>query len=100
MKALLASLAAVLGATSLTRAVPLTSSCYCLPQDDCWPSLTQWDDFNATVNGRLIATVPVASVCHEPTYDEAACGALRANWSEPDVQYVVSHSSLFYSAIE
>jgi hypothetical protein len=79
-----------MGAASLAGAAPLSDSCYCLPQDDCWPSLVEWQGFNATVNGRLIATVPVGSVCHDPTYDEEACGALRANWTEPDVQYVVT----------
>jgi hypothetical protein len=90
--------AALFGATVLGGAnaasIGADSGCYCLPEDDCWPSPAQWDALNTTVYGRLIATVPVGSVCHDPMYNEAACEALMANWTEPDVQYVVSLSSL------
>jgi hypothetical protein len=67
-------------------------SCYCLPEDACWPSSTEWDSLNTTVNGRLVATKPLGSVCHDPSYDEAACEALKAAWRLPDVQYVPESS--------
>lgn len=65
--------------------VPATSnsSCRWIPGDETWPSSTDWEALNATVGGRLIATIPLASVCHaEPyaNYDEAACSALRQEW--------------------
>lgn len=63
--------------------------CRCLPGDDCWPSLEKWDAFNKTVGGRLVATVPIGAVCHDPWFDEAKCEALKNRWSEPDVQYVL-----------
>ncbi|KAK6087223.1 FAD binding domain-containing protein [Seiridium cupressi] len=71
-------------ASAAYTAKNVTSDCYCLPQDACWPSIAESDALNTTVNGRLIATVPIGSVCHEPTYDEAACVALRAEWNEPE----------------
>ncbi|KAJ5136424.1 FAD binding domain protein [Penicillium atrosanguineum] len=39
-------------------------SCRCFPNEPCWPSLQQWSDFNATLGGKLISTVPIGSVCH------------------------------------
>ncbi|KAF4334579.1 isoamyl alcohol oxidase [Fusarium beomiforme] len=35
------------------------------PTDDCWPSLSKWQDFNSTVDGHLIANEPLA----KPYYD-------------------------------
>ncbi|KAH9894563.1 FAD binding domain-containing protein [Xylariomycetidae sp. FL2044] len=69
-----------------------TSECYCLPLDQCWPDESTWDAFNATIDGRLIKTVPIGSVCHDPTYDEAACQALRAAWRTPMPHYESSSS--------
>lgn len=58
-------------------------SCRSIPGDETWPSSADWQALNATVGGRLIATVPQASVCHTTpyaNYDEAACSALRQEW--------------------
>ncbi len=62
--------------------------CHCLPSDSCWPDKSAWDALNATVGGRLIATVPIASVCHDPHYDKTICSALRSNWTLPPTQCV------------
>lgn len=56
------------------------TTCKCFPDDDCWPSQPQWDDFNNTVSGRLIKTVPLGSPCHDPHYDEALCAMLQSEW--------------------
>jgi hypothetical protein len=42
------------------------------------------------VAGRLVATKPIGSPCHDPTFDAAACDALKANWFNPLTQYVFS----------
>lgn len=63
------------------------NDCRCLPSDDCWPSDKVWAKFNSTVNGALIATVPLGSPCHEPNYDEEACAAVKADWKWPMTQY-------------
>lgn len=76
---------------SAAWATPLVSAtrdgtCYCLPGDDCWPSDATWNSLNSTVNGRLVATVPIGSPCHDPTYDAAACSALQQEWTNPLTQ--------------
>lgn len=46
----------------------------------------EWVTFNTTVGGRLVETVPIASVCHydnSTDYDAAACAALREVWDYP-----------------
>lgn len=63
-----------------------SSSCRTMPGDASWPNSQAWAKLNSTINGRLIATVPLASVCHDPNYDEAACAALAATWSLPQTQ--------------
>lgn len=62
------------------------AACRCLPGDACWPATSSWDTLNSTVGGKLIATVPIGSVCHDPTYNETACTALRDNWVLPQTQ--------------
>ncbi|KAL4898509.1 hypothetical protein BDV59DRAFT_190246 [Aspergillus ambiguus] len=49
----------------------------------CWPSDSEWASLNESVSGRLIRTVPVASVCYpsEPAYDPEACQSIRSNWT-------------------
>ncbi|KAM7197314.1 hypothetical protein V8F20_006668 [Naviculisporaceae sp. PSN 640] len=61
------------------------SRCKCFPGEPCWPTRAEWDAFNTTVGGRLIATVPLAQACHDPNYDLATCDALRNQWQYPDV---------------
>jgi hypothetical protein len=84
--------------TSLALAAPAIAGvchvardvdCHCLPSDSCWPAPSAWASLNSTVGGRLIATVPIGTPCHAPTYDATACAALQAEWYEPQPQYVV-----------
>lgn len=65
-----------------------SSSCHVLPSDADWPSTSVWDSLNSTVSGRLIATVPIGSPCHDPNYDAAACAVLQNNWTVASTQYV------------
>lgn len=61
------------------------ASCKAIPGDAGWPSTDAWNALNRTVYGRLIATVPLPSVCHfEPfgTYNEDACTAMKTAWLE------------------
>ncbi|KAJ4371945.1 hypothetical protein N0V85_009078, partial [Neurospora sp. IMI 360204] len=59
-----------------------SSNCRCIPGDACWPSPPEWSRFNQTVGGRLIATVPLGSVCYsgDERYDSAKCAQLRSDW--------------------
>ena len=74
------------------------SSCRCFPGDPCWPSADAWSAFNQTLGGKLIATVPIASVCHNTfpgvSYDAAKCAQVRANWPRPSFHDVTSHSPM------
>ncbi|KAJ5253939.1 hypothetical protein N7524_011119 [Penicillium chrysogenum] len=85
MKWTLASLVAL-------AAPAIASDCHCLPSDSCWPAPSAWASLNSTVGGRLVATVPLGSPCHEPNYDAAACAALKANWNMPQPHFDSSSS--------
>ncbi|CAI6340196.1 unnamed protein product [Periconia digitata] len=56
---------------------------YCLPDDSCFPSEDELQQFNATVKGRLIKVVPYAQACYEDTYDAEACKELAAKRQDP-----------------
>lgn len=80
--------AAVAAAATGTAVNELPAAyCYCMPGDPCWPSEDAWQQLNSTVHGGLVATEPIGSPCHDPTYDQAACDALRAEWTNPLTQY-------------
>ncbi|KAI0124074.1 FAD binding domain-containing protein [Xylariales sp. AK1849] len=51
-----------------------------MPGDAEWPSIEEWGQLNDTVQGRLIAAVPLASICHGSEYSETACDSLRESW--------------------
>lgn len=88
-----AALAAFMAASASASS---NSSCRCFPGDTCWPSTASWSALNSTVSGRLVKTVPLGAVCHDPHYDEAACLALQGNWTAPQIQYVLSFFSFLY----
>lgn len=56
------------------------TTCRSIPGDSGWPKRESWDSLNATVSGRLLETVPLAHVCHAPTYDGEACDNLASQW--------------------
>lgn len=47
----------------------------CRPGQKCWPLSKEWQKFNATIDGHLYETVPIAAPCYKSSlhYDEAAC---------------------------
>lgn len=66
------------------------SACRCFPGDDCWPSVQEWSKFNQSLEGKLIATIPIASACHDDSfsaYDAKACADLQAIWQLPETHY-------------
>ncbi|XP_014550828.1 hypothetical protein COCVIDRAFT_42744 [Bipolaris victoriae FI3] len=68
------------------------ADCYRLPGDADWPATQAWSILNSTVNGKLVATVPIGSPCHDPTYDADACSALKSQWLNPLTHTPSSHS--------
>ena len=66
-----------------------SSDCRCFPGDDCWPTAEEWSEFNGTLNGQLIRTVPLAWPCHDDgwgSYDNATCTELQNAWLDPETQ--------------
>jgi hypothetical protein len=78
--------AALAQSVDASPARPRGDDCYALPGDSNWPAQDKWNKLNSTVNGRLVATVPIGSPCHDPTFDQAACDQLKANWLNPLTQ--------------
>ncbi|KAH7316747.1 hypothetical protein B0I35DRAFT_503838 [Stachybotrys elegans] len=65
-------------------------NCRCFPGDTCWPKDGDWNRLNATLGGRLIKTVPIASICHDTpwsAYDAETCAALQSEWELPATHY-------------
>ena len=60
--------------------------CKCMPGDACWPSTEDWTALNSSLSGKLVATVPLGSPCHDPTYVEAECLFLQQQWFMPEIQ--------------
>ncbi|RDL36373.1 FAD-binding protein [Venustampulla echinocandica] len=67
-------------ATSHRRAPP--TGCKVFPGDKKWPADKAWSNFNNTLNGALIKTVPLAAPCYAgPNYDANRCSYVTANWA-------------------
>lgn len=74
-------------AASIPKPYNQYTECRCFPGDACWPSVAEWNAFNQTIGGKLIANVPLASVCHNSEfgpYDAEKCSSLRSNWFAPE----------------
>ncbi|KAI5920289.1 FAD-binding domain-containing protein [Camillea tinctor] len=61
-----------------------TPNCKNIPGDLLWPSDYEWAQLNNSVNGRLIAATPIATVCHGLAYNADACTELQSTWSFDD----------------
>lgn len=79
------STAIVFFAVAVMAKANVSATCRFIPGDDEWPARSDWARLNQTVGGRLIASVPQGHVCHDPTYDEAACDALTTPTDWPGV---------------
>ena len=77
-------------------------TCRYIPGDAGWPSQRDWQRLNATIGGRLTATVPLAHVCHDgglfPAYNETVCSALREAFIDAGAQtlYVVFSGPFYF----
>ena len=63
----------ILNLVALALASPRVDKCVCLPGQACWPSSSDWSEFNQTVGGRLTVVHPVGQACHDPAYDAGLC---------------------------
>ncbi|KAG8946326.1 hypothetical protein FRC03_001424 [Tulasnella sp. 419] len=53
---------------------------HCRYGEPCWPAASIWQQFNASIDGQLVAVLPPAAPCHAPNYNDAACSTARSNW--------------------
>ena len=105
MMALLPSMVPLGSFEGMSSPTP-SSNCRYFPGDACWPNTAQWHSFNTTLGGKLIATVPIAAVCHDfaPTtassnislYNADQCATLDANWFLPETHIPSSSSAMGY----
>ena len=75
----------------VTAAAAQAAGCKPIPGDEKWPSEELWSSLNESVGGRLIATIPVGSICHsggpyDGHYDVAGCAALQYTWNFAQAQ--------------
>ncbi|OBR04627.1 FAD binding domain-containing protein [Colletotrichum higginsianum IMI 349063] len=84
---------ALAGAVGSASAASLPSpSCKYLPGDPGWPSADAWAQLNRTVDGRLVATVPLGSACHGDGYNATECARLQDAWLYSEVHMESSSS--------
>lgn len=69
-----------------SHAIPTLQRCRNIPGDPGWPSPKEWNQLNSTIGGKLIATVPLGSPCHDPQYNATTCSFLRARWDLAAIQ--------------
>jgi len=71
-----------------TSRSPAAVTCKTFPTDEAWPSQSEWDRLNATTNGALIKTVPIAAPCYTgSSSDTAKCSSVAAQWGTSNLQY-------------
>ncbi|KAF8419398.1 FAD/FMN-containing isoamyl alcohol oxidase MreA-like protein [Tirmania nivea] len=59
--------------------------CKCQPHLPCWPSKSDWQKFNSTVGGMLIADIrPISSACYKgtPDYNKARCDEVTKKFDD------------------
>jgi hypothetical protein len=71
--------------------------CHCELGQPCWPTTQNWAFLNSSIGGNLVTVLPVASPCHDPYYNAAACAIVQANThSSP---YRSAQPGMFYFAL-
>lgn len=67
----------LLAPLTTSAVVERTDACRCRPHEPCWPSQDTWTALNASMDGVLHAVKPVGTVCHDPTFNGAACAVVQ-----------------------
>nr|UYO77233.1 FAD-dependent isoamyl alcohol oxidase [Trichoderma psychrophilum] len=84
-------------ALSLVYATNVKQTCRNLPGDTAWPSAHDWATLNKTISGRLIASVPQASVCHASPFQDfssKACATLQSTWDIAEISHINSPAEI------
>ncbi|KAK4158070.1 bifunctional solanapyrone synthase [Chaetomidium leptoderma] len=76
---------------------PDLPACKAFPGDASWPSQSDWNLFNTTLDGALIQTVPLAASCYNnwPQHDAAACQDVISHWNDPHFHVNDPTSAMF-----
>ncbi|KAG8673900.1 hypothetical protein FPOAC2_07401 [Fusarium poae] len=81
-------------ALATSSGVAAKENCKCFPGDSCWPSDAEWSRLNNTVGGRLVATLPLGSPCHDPNYNAKECKNLQNEWHYSSIHSQSSSSMM------
>ncbi|PHH65602.1 hypothetical protein CDD81_2037 [Ophiocordyceps australis] len=58
-----------------------SNQCKSTPQDLCWPLAKEWQQLNASVDGQLIASHPIAQSCYPGAFANAPeCSLISSLW--------------------
>lgn len=66
----------------ISNAYATTSTCYCQPNESCWPNKTEWAQLNKQLKGRLIQPENPLAVCQKNA-DSMACKTAIKNIHNP-----------------
>ncbi|KAJ4305798.1 hypothetical protein N0V90_001330 [Kalmusia sp. IMI 367209] len=73
--------------TAFRSAATETQKCKTSPGDLDWPTELMWQDFNTTLSGALIETIPEAALCYgSESTTEAQCQALTSTWGNSSLR--------------
>ena len=55
----------------------------CRPGQKCWPSKSEWQQLNQTLDGNLHQTIPMAAPCYakSPYYDTSTCDVVENDYN-------------------
>jgi hypothetical protein len=79
---LLQVLQTLLHLSSVHHVGAVKTACKSTPNDESWPSISEWNHLNESLSGRLIHPQPPALACHssEPG-SNASCANIQKSWS-------------------
>ncbi len=99
----LLAVAMTAAATVMDSKIAAKPGCRAILGDANWPSLDEWAALNNTLGGKLIATIPIATPCHQTLngrpnilFDEDECEALRNVWFFPETHLASPNSPMAY----
>ncbi|KAJ5589670.1 FAD-linked oxidoreductase [Penicillium hetheringtonii] len=67
-------------AIALNLVAPWREECRCRPYESCWPSPSDWNALNGTLDGRLVALKPSGHDCVPDGQDSKNCQELVSNF--------------------
>lgn len=77
---------ALVASLGVVASSPAAIKCKADPSSSFWPRLEEWNFFNRTIRGQLIAPIPPAGLCHkaQKNYNEDQCHTLSTDWRKDE----------------